>query len=80
MHAKFLTKEERVWAIERIRRNQTGIENKKFKPKQALSALADPQIWVLALMVISSNVPNAAAGSFGSIIIEKLVASAVTVL
>jgi len=75
MQAKFLTHEEKVFAIERVRSNQTGIENKKFKLKQALSSLWDPQIWLLFLITSISNVPNAATGSFGSIIIEKLVPS-----
>lgn len=73
MNAKFLTHDEKVYAIERVRSNQTGIENKKFKINQALEALRDPQIWLLFLITSISNIPNAALGSFGSIIIEKFV-------
>jgi sugar phosphate permease len=71
MHASFLTHDEKIFVIERLRNNQTGIENKRFKWRQALESLRDPQIWLMILMVISSNVPNAAAASFGNIIIEK---------
>ena len=73
MHAKFLTHDERIYAVERLRSNQTGIENKKFKLKQALASIADPQIWLLFLITSISNIPNAATGSFGSIIIEKYI-------
>jgi len=73
MHAKFLSHDERIIAVERLRVNQTGIENKKFKLNQALASLADPQIWLLFLITSISNIPNAALGSFGSIIIEKCV-------
>jgi hypothetical protein len=75
MQAKFLTHNEKIFAIERVRSNQTGIENKKFKLKQAIESLRDPQIWLLFLITSISNIPNAATGSFGSIIIEKLVPS-----
>ena len=71
MRAKFLSHNEKVFVIERLRENQTGIENKTFKLKQALAAFADPQIWLLCLITSISNIPNAATGSFGSIIIEK---------
>ena len=73
MNAKFLTHDEKIYAIERVRSNQTGIENKKFKLDQVLEALRDPQIWLLFLITSISNIPNAALGSFGSIIIEKYV-------
>ncbi len=75
MHAKFLTHDEKIYAIERVRSNQTGIENKKFKLHQAIESLKDPQIWFIFLINAVSNIPNAANGSFGSIIIEKCVPS-----
>jgi hypothetical protein len=33
--ARFLTPEERVLAVERIKINQTGVENKHFKKQQS---------------------------------------------
>jgi hypothetical protein len=73
MEAKFLTHEEKVFAIERVRSNQTGIENRKFKLNQAIESFRALQIWLLFLITSIFNVPSAATGSFGSIIIEKLV-------
>lgn len=41
MNAKFLTNEEKVIAIERVRSNQNGIENKHWKMEQCKEALLD---------------------------------------
>lgn len=44
VNAWFLTKEEKVMAIERIRGNQQGVGNKKFKKHQLTEALKDPAV------------------------------------
>lgn len=56
--AWFLTKEERVHAIQRIKENQTGVENKHFKMEQMIEALKDPKTWLFALFSALDNVPN----------------------
>jgi predicted MFS family arabinose efflux permease len=66
-----LTHAEKVWAIHRLRENQTGIENKHFKPAQALECLLDPQTWLLCLVTATSNVPNGAVSSFQATIIRN---------
>ncbi|CAH0047325.1 unnamed protein product [Clonostachys solani] len=66
-----LTYEEKVWAVERLRENQTGVENKQFKWYQAIECLRDPQTWLLCLIVISSTVPNGAVSSFQAAIIKS---------
>ena len=70
MTAKFLTHQEKVWAIERLRENQTGIENKQFKWRQALECFTDPQTWLLSSIVVASMVPNGAISSFQATIIK----------
>ena len=65
-----LTHDEKIWAIERIRENQTGIENKHFKRAQALECFKDPQTWLLSLITICSNVPNGAVSSYQATIIQ----------
>ncbi|KAI9806537.1 MAG: hypothetical protein M1833_003724 [Piccolia ochrophora] len=65
-----LTHEEKIWAIERLRENQTGIENKHFKPKQMLEAFRDPQTYFIIFITISSNVPNGAVSSYQATIIQ----------
>jgi hypothetical protein len=48
LNAWFLTAEERIIAVSRLRVNQTGIENKHFKRDQFLEALRDPKTWLFA--------------------------------
>lgn len=72
MHARFLTSSEKVLAIERLRSNKTGIENKTFKPAQMYECLRDPHAILLALITIASNVSNGAVSSFQSTIIKGL--------
>jgi len=56
--AWFLTKEERVSAVRRIKENQTGVENKRFKKDQFYEAFLDPKTWLFALFSALDNVPN----------------------
>ncbi|KAK3056983.1 hypothetical protein LTR09_002021 [Extremus antarcticus] len=72
MSARKLTHAERVAAVERLRENQTGVENKHFKPYQLLAAFKDPQTWLLAFITTAASIPNGAVGSFQSIIISGL--------
>ncbi|KAF6763855.1 major facilitator superfamily domain-containing protein [Ephemerocybe angulata] len=57
-NAWFLTPEERVQAIERIKVNQSGVENKRWKKDQFLETLKDPKVWIMALFAAVVNVPN----------------------
>ncbi|EXJ59209.1 hypothetical protein A1O7_06641 [Cladophialophora yegresii CBS 114405] len=65
-----LSEAEKIFIIERVRDNQTGIENKKLKSHQLKEVLFDIRTWLLSLVVITTNVPNGAVSSFSSIIIQ----------
>lgn len=65
-----LTHEEKVWAVERLRENQTGIENKTFKLSQVRECFSDPQTLLLCLITTSSSIPNGAVSSFQATIIK----------
>ncbi|KAL0950628.1 hypothetical protein HGRIS_007418 [Hohenbuehelia grisea] len=54
----FLTPAERVIAVQRIKENQTGVENKHFKKEQMIEALLDPKTWLFALFSALDNIPN----------------------
>ncbi|KAJ7860099.1 MFS general substrate transporter [Mycena olivaceomarginata] len=56
--AWFLTPDERVKAVLRIKVNQTGVENKHFKKEQMIEALADPKTWLFALFSALANITN----------------------
>lgn len=67
-----LSPEEKYTAIERLRENRTGIENKTFKVSQMIECLTDPHTWMLSLITVSSNVTNGAVSSFQATIIKGL--------
>lgn len=71
MSARWLSHSEKVWAIERLRENQTGIENKHIKPHQVLECFLDPQTYLLILITIPLSVPNGAVSSFQATIIRN---------
>jgi len=50
-------------AIERVRRNGTGMQTPSFKIKNAFIALKDPQVWGLAYVNFVIAFGNAAIGS-----------------
>ncbi|CAE6433130.1 unnamed protein product [Rhizoctonia solani] len=56
--AWFLTPEERAMAIERIKVNQTGVENKVWKKDQFIEALTDYKTWLFALFSCLGTIPN----------------------
>ena len=47
LNAHFLTSEERIIAVKRVRENQNGIETKTWKRYQFLEALTDVKTWLL---------------------------------
>ena len=55
LQARFLTHEERIIAVERIRDDQGGTENKKIKTEQILEALTDIRTWLIVLSVLVSE-------------------------
>ncbi|KAF5331217.1 hypothetical protein D9611_013083 [Ephemerocybe angulata] len=55
--ARFLTPEERAQTVQRIKVNQSGVENKRWKREQFIEALKDPKVWVMAGFGFLSHVP-----------------------
>ncbi|CCH42395.1 putative membrane protein [Wickerhamomyces ciferrii] len=68
--AWFLTEKERKISVERIRVNQQGFGNPKFKRYQAIEAFKDIRTYLYITHGIISTVPNGALTSFGSILIK----------
>ncbi|KAI0345426.1 MFS general substrate transporter [Trametopsis cervina] len=56
--AWFLTPEERIIAVERLKVNQSGVENKTFKREQFYECLRDPKTYLFFFMAAISNVTN----------------------
>lgn len=53
-----LTKRERRIAVERLRENQTGIENKHLKPYQILEAFMDYKLYMFFVLGIVCRLPT----------------------
>ncbi|KAL1968327.1 hypothetical protein VTN77DRAFT_1856 [Rasamsonia byssochlamydoides] len=70
MSARFLNEQEKIAAIEHVRINQTGIENKQFKPYQVVELLfRDKETWPLFFITLLAMIDNGAVSNFSSIII-----------
>lgn len=52
MRAKCFSKEDRALMIERVRANQTGIQNRKLKKSHIIEAVKDPQVWCYILIQV----------------------------
>lgn len=70
MRAKCFTEADKRLMVERVRENQTGLQNKVFRREQAMEALRDPQTWGYCLISICTTLPTSGLGAFKSIIIS----------
>jgi MFS family permease len=70
--AFFLSEREKVVAIERLRGEKLGIENKNWKWEQSWEAVVDWKNWILWIFFIAVNIPNGGLISFSTIIIDSL--------
>lgn len=58
--------------INRIRKNNTGLEDKRVKWYQVRECLLDIKTWCLALFAVAQNIPNGALVTFASLIVTGL--------
>ncbi|KAM0112384.1 hypothetical protein ACP6JB_001864 [Aspergillus fumigatus] len=65
-----LTPRERRIAVERLRENQTGVENKHLKPYQVLEAFMDYKLYIFFMLGCVCNIPNGGISNFGTLIIH----------
>ena len=66
MNAWWLSSQDRVLAVQRIRVNQQGIGNRKFKWYQLREAFLDPMTLMIAFYAIAANIPNGGLTNFFS--------------
>ncbi|KIW66494.1 hypothetical protein PV04_05825 [Phialophora macrospora] len=69
--AKFLTEAEKVVAAKRVSANRQGIKNSHFKRYQVIQTMRDPKTWILFVMAVGAQVPNAAITQFTSLVIKS---------
>lgn len=70
IRARFLTPAERIVAVERLRRGQTGVRCQKLKVSQIREAALDVKIWLVALMMAAAYTVNGAVSGFGPLIVS----------
>ncbi|KAL4765324.1 putative 2-ketogluconate transporter [Aspergillus foveolatus] len=69
MRAKCFSEADKKLMVERVRSNQTGLQNRKFRAYQIKEALLDPQIWCYCAVQIFTTLPTSGLGAFANIII-----------
>lgn len=67
---KWLTEREKRIVIERLRRNQTGVENKTLKTYQILEAFTDYKSYLLFMCSLLQAIVNGGTSNFGTLIIK----------
>jgi ACS family allantoate permease-like MFS transporter len=58
LNCRWLSKEDQILAIERVRVNQQGIGNKHYKLYQLKEALTDPLSWAFFFYALIADIPN----------------------
>lgn len=71
MTARCFTEEDKQLMVARVRHNETGIQNKKYKKYQMLEAFLDPLVWCYVLLQISSTLIIGGLGVFSNLIIAN---------
>ncbi|EKD16952.1 uncharacterized protein L3040_006238 [Drepanopeziza brunnea f. sp. 'multigermtubi'] len=69
MRAKCFSEHDKVLLVERVRGNQTGMQNRVFKREQMLEAFRDPQTWCYCGIAVTTTLPTSGLGAFANIII-----------
>ncbi|RJE25743.1 Allantoate [Aspergillus sclerotialis] len=70
MRAKCFNEEDKHLMVERVRGNQTGLQNKQFRSYQMWEAFRDPQTWCYCGIQIFTTLPTSGLGAFANIIIS----------
>lgn len=70
MRARCFSEEQKHEMVERVRDNQTGIQNRAFKKAQVTEALKDPQTWGYGLIALCTTLPTSGLGAFANLIIK----------
>ncbi|KAK4224218.1 putative allantoate protein [Podospora fimiseda] len=72
MKAKWLTENEKVALLKHVSVNKTGVENRKFRGKEILEALMDPQIYLLLLAVVLLSVSSGVVTTYSATLVRGL--------
>ncbi|KAJ5746194.1 Major facilitator superfamily domain general substrate transporter [Penicillium odoratum] len=68
----YFSDREKFVCLERVKDNNTGMEDKTIKWYQVRECLLDPKTWLLALFSLAQNIPNGGLVTFSAIIVTGL--------
>ena len=69
--AKCYSEEDKKLMVERVRHNETGIENRQFKRYQVIETIQDPIVWCCVMLILVANLVIGGLGVFSNLIIEQ---------
>ncbi|KAL0937714.1 2-ketogluconate transporter [Colletotrichum truncatum] len=71
MAAKCFNEDQKRLMIERVRANETGIQNKTYKRYQMIEAITDPVVWCYIMLQVTSTLIIGGLGVFSNLIIAS---------
>lgn len=71
--AKFLTDEDKIIAIERLRDNQMGVLSREWRYEHFYEALKDLKTWLWVAMIFCVSIPSNGISVFGPLIVKSFV-------
>ncbi|KAF5013811.1 hypothetical protein FDECE_230 [Fusarium decemcellulare] len=72
VEAWWLNDREKYICLERVRKSNTGIEDKTIKWYQVKECLMDPKAWLISIFACAINIPNGGLVTFAGIIVNGL--------
>ena len=60
---------QKIAALLRVKENQSGTQNAVLKKSQILESLRDVRVWLVALSVMLTSIPNGGISNFSSILL-----------
>lgn len=69
--AGFLSEEEKVAALERVRLDQGGTHNKHIKRYQIVETFQDIRTWIMFIIIMCIGIPNGGNSAFSNIITKS---------
>ncbi|KYK54072.1 hypothetical protein DCS_06028 [Drechmeria coniospora] len=71
--AKFLSDDDKVLAIERLRGNQMGVMSRQWRSAHFFEALGDPKTWLWFVLIFCVSVPSNGISTYGPLIVNSFV-------
>jgi len=72
MKARFLNETEKTALLKHVSVNKTGVQNRNFKAKHLLDAVADVQIWLLVLITVLVSISSGVITTYSATLIRNV--------